>query len=68
VAPRLAIVAAGYRNRFRHPSPEVMARYAGRGIEVRRTDLSGAVNVRATAEGLQIESWREARPRYWHGR
>jgi competence protein ComEC len=67
-APKLAIVAAGYRNRFRHPSSEVMARYATHGILVRRTDLSGAVIVRVAAHGLEVESWRETRTRYWQGR
>ena len=27
VAPRIAIIAAGYRNRFGHPRAEIVARY-----------------------------------------
>lgn len=43
VMPREAIVSVGERNRYRHPSPEVMTRYAERGIRTWRTDRSGAV-------------------------
>lgn len=42
VAPRVAIVQAGYRSRFGHPHPSVLARLAARGITVRRTDRCGA--------------------------
>ena len=47
VAPRWAIVPAGYRNRFGHPAREVLARYEGAGVRVLRTDLDGAVERRA---------------------
>ncbi|MFB3817050.1 MAG: DNA internalization-related competence protein ComEC/Rec2, partial [Candidatus Methylomirabilales bacterium] len=32
VRPEVALISAGYRNRFRHPHPEVLERYAARGI------------------------------------
>lgn len=32
VAPGVAVFQTGYRNRFGHPAPEVLARYAGRGV------------------------------------
>ena len=65
VAPRWAIVAAGYRNRFGHPVPEVLERYRGAGAEVVRTDLDGAVEVRLTADGARLTTERARRPRYW---
>jgi competence protein ComEC len=65
VAPRWAIVPAGYRNRFGHPAREVLERYARAGVTVLRTDLHGAVSMvlnqdapRPTAERLRV-------PRYW---
>lgn len=42
VQPRVAVVQAGYRSRYGHPAPEVMARYAERGIAVVRSDRCGA--------------------------
>jgi competence protein ComEC len=66
VAPHHAVVAAGYRNRFGHPRPEVLARYAALGVQVLRTDLDGAVTLRFADGGVQAESARAAHPRYWH--
>jgi competence protein ComEC len=66
VAPRHAVVPAGYRNRFGHPRPEVLARYTALGVQVLRTDLDGAVTLRFADGGVQAESVRAARPRYWH--
>ena len=45
VRPSAAIVQAGYLNRFGHPRPDVMARYAARGIDVLRNDRDGAITV-----------------------
>ena len=65
VAPRLALVQAAYRSRFGHPAPDVMARYAERGIVVVRTDRCGAWT--AGADGSEACA-REAGRRYWHHR
>lgn len=62
VAPRIAIVQAGYRSRFGHPAPDVMARYAERGITVVRSDRCGAWHWSPEAEGCE----REGARRYWH--
>ena len=48
VAPSVAIVAAGYRNRFGHPRADVLARYRRAGATHVRTDLSGATFARRT--------------------
>ena len=42
VQPRVAVFQAGYRNRFNHPAPEVLARYLARGIALRVTPECGA--------------------------
>lgn len=42
VRPRLAVVQAGYRNRFGHPAEEVLQRYRERGIALRMTPDRGA--------------------------
>jgi len=44
VHPQYAVVSAGFYNSFRHPRPEVMARYAERHVPTYRTDLAGAVS------------------------
>jgi competence protein ComEC len=63
--PREAIVPVGYRNRFGHPAPEVLARYERAGARIWRTDRDGALLVRLGA-GLSVQAWRTLRPRYWH--
>ena len=68
VAPRFALVSAGYRNRFGHPRPEVMARYAALGADILRTDRDGALSLALAGDGLRLSAWRQEARRYWHGR
>lgn len=67
VAPRIAIVAAGYRNRFGHPRAEIVARYAHANVVRTRTDLQGAITV-SMLPGKPFEAIgeRERRRRYWY--
>lgn len=65
--PRMALVQAGYRNRFGHPAPEVLSRYNERGIRVHASVDCGAATWRSDQpERLRCE--RDARRRYWHHR
>jgi competence protein ComEC len=64
VAPRWAIVPAGYRNRFGHPSAEVLERYRTAGVQVLRTDRDGAVIV-FLKEEIEVRVERALRGRYW---
>ncbi len=60
VAPELALVQAGYRSRFGHPAPDVVARYADRGVSVLRSDHCGAYHWPAgVCERKRVL-------RYWH--
>ena len=62
VQPRVAVVQAGYRNRFGHPAPDVVARYRERGIDVRESAACGAY---VWADGVG-RCERARAPRYWH--
>ncbi|WP_374673837.1 DNA internalization-related competence protein ComEC/Rec2 [Ideonella sp.] len=64
VRPRVAVLQAGYRNRYGHPHPTVLARYAALGIPVVRTDQCGAWMW--SDDGARCT--REVRRRYWHWR
>jgi competence protein ComEC len=68
VQPRLAIVTAGYRNRFGHPRPEVLDRYRAAGAEVLRTDRDGAVTLRFEAGTVAVSRHRDEHRRYWRWR
>ena len=64
VGARTVVIPVGYRSRFGHPHPLVLTRYEAAGMDVRRTDLDGAVTVRL-GETLAFEGERAARARYW---
>ncbi len=64
VQPKLAVFQVGYRNRYRHPKPEVVERYTARGITVLRSDQSGAMTLSLNGEQLTITQSCET-PRYW---
>ena len=70
VAPRLAVVSTGYRNRFGHPHASVVVRYAQRGAAIRRTDEEGAIRLVLPAEAGRAIGFSSAaqRVRYWSDR
>ncbi|MEO5810736.1 MAG: DNA internalization-related competence protein ComEC/Rec2 [Rhodanobacter sp.] len=65
--PPFAVVSAGWRNRFGHPRPEVLARYANAGVPVLNTAVAGAIPLDFPADGMAqaLPGWRERLPRYW---
>ncbi len=66
VRPRVAVAATGYRNRFGHPAAVVEARYARAGAVLLRTDRDGAIRLRLAAGGVEVQTERARRRRYWH--
>ncbi len=62
---RLALVSAGYGNRFGHPHPEVVARWRAAGADLRVTFDDGAERVRLAATGVTLSPRRQAQPRPW---
>src|SRR5882757_5619847 len=66
VAPRYAIFAAGYRNRFGHPREDVLARYRDAGSELLRTDAAGAILLRFAPGDVRVDGERDRARRYWH--
>ncbi|QRP62487.1 DNA internalization-related competence protein ComEC/Rec2 [Rhodanobacter sp. FDAARGOS 1247] len=67
VQPSVAIVSAGWRNRFGHPKPEVLARYAAAGAPVFNTAVQGAIalDFPVDAPPRREAGWRQRQPRYW---
>ncbi len=68
VAPREAVFQVGYRNRFNHPHPLVLARYEAHGIILHRSDRDGAISFETQKAELITKRYRQARQRYWMGR
>ena len=66
VHPDTAVFTPGYRNRFRHPRPEIVERYDAAGVRSYRTDYDGAVTF-TIGDGQMREPLleRAQRARYW---
>ncbi|NNF40499.1 MAG: DNA internalization-related competence protein ComEC/Rec2 [Woeseiaceae bacterium] len=66
-SPRLAIVSAGFANRWGFPKARVVERWRAAGAEVLNTATSGAVSLRLCAsggvQGLRLD--RDERRRFW---
>jgi len=56
-ACRYAIVSSGKSNIFKHPHPDVLARYEKAGAKVIRTDRNGAVTIKISGRQLQISTF-----------
>ena len=59
VQPKIALISAGYRNRFGHPNKFVMQRY--KDILVLETAKTGAIQFKLSTKGISAP-WRH----YWH--
>jgi competence protein ComEC len=67
VAPDVAVYTMGYRNRFGHPRPDIVARYDRAGVTSYRTDLSGALTFTFAPEASRVpRAEREHDQRYWY--
>lgn len=64
VHPDVAVISVGARNRYGHPSPDVLRALGRVGAEVLRTDRTGTVIIRTDGSGIEIEAggdrWRVA--------
>ena len=67
VRPDLALFQVGYRNRYRHPKPEIFERYGAMGIQRLRNDVSGAITLQFDS-AVHISEYRSSHARYWYGR
>ena len=62
--PRWALIQSGYRNRYGHPAPEVVARYVERGIRLADSPACGAMHW-SSARPAEVRCERELQRRYW---
>ena len=57
VGPRLAAISVGARNAYGHPDAGVLARLAGAGAEIYRTDRDGALIFETDGRALTVTRW-----------
>lgn len=65
VAAKTVVIPVGWRNRYGHPHPEVLARYRASGAQILRSDRDGAVTLHLGAAGVGLETTRSTEKRYW---
>ena len=54
----IALISAGYKNRYGHPNPKVLSRLKDKNIEIYRTDQEGNIEIKFRPYGYHIK-------RYW---
>ncbi|MFD0323183.1 DNA internalization-related competence protein ComEC/Rec2 [Lysobacter gummosus] len=62
---RHALVSSGHGNRFGHPRADVLERWRRAGAAPRNTADDGALRVGLRAQGIGVETRRQAHPRVW---
>jgi competence protein ComEC len=65
VQPRIAVFTMGYRNRFNHPHPQVVARYRKLDARILRSDTSGLINLAFGEGGVTVSEYYPSHRRYW---
>lgn len=65
VSPQLAIVSAGWRNRWGFPAHAVVNRYRAMDTKLLRTDQAGAITVEFDQHNILLSSWRDTHRRWW---
>jgi competence protein ComEC len=56
VEPQVVVISVGARNRYGHPTQEVLERFKAIGAQIYRTDRDGAIIVRTNGERLQVST------------
>lgn len=64
--PSVALFPVGYRNRYHHPHPTVLARYRDLGVRLYDSPAHGAIEVYLRGKGVEVAPYREVSRRYWH--
>ncbi|VAW52700.1 DNA internalization-related competence protein ComEC/Rec2 [hydrothermal vent metagenome] len=67
VNPKISLISAGYKNRYKLPASKVVARYDLEHLKILTTAKSGAITIAITeANPLLVERYRDENAKYWH--
>ncbi len=59
IDPDIAVVSVGTPNRYRHPSTEILGRFAGQQATILRTDQEGAIVFETDGNTIERIEWRD---------
>jgi competence protein ComEC len=65
VRPKISVFTMGYRNRFGHPHPLVVARFREQGTRILRSDTGGLIKLMFGTAGVETSEYRTSHRRYW---
>jgi competence protein ComEC len=63
--PEWVVFTQGYRNRYGHPHPDVVARFRDIDARMLRSDASGLIRLDFGEAGVEASQYRPTRRRYW---
>jgi competence protein ComEC len=66
VKPKHVIFSAGYKNRYKHPAANVVARYEAFGTRLWNTAEAGAISISVIEDEITMESERFRNRRRWY--
>jgi len=66
VHPRYGVFTVGYRNRFGHPHPQVVARFRELDSNLLRSDTGGLIQLTFGEAGVVASEYQPSHRRYWH--
>jgi len=66
VSPRVAMLAAGYKNHYGHPHESVVERYQKRDIELLSTIKNGSILLKINSQGWTKVTYRQDYNRFWY--
>jgi competence protein ComEC len=64
--PRYGVFTVGFRNRYGHPHPQVMARFRERDVRMLRSDSGGLIKLTFGEAGVVASEYRPSNRHYWH--
>ncbi len=65
VRPSVVVFNVGYRNRFKHPHPQVVARFREVNARILRSDTSGLIRLTFGEAGVTASEYYPSHRRYW---
>jgi competence protein ComEC len=57
VTPELSLISAGFKNKFGHPSGEIIERLENVGSKIYRSDLQKAILLRSDGDEIRVINW-----------
>lgn len=67
VNPQIAIIPAGFANRWRFPKPDILQRWQKSGADVYNIATTGQLNLKINSQGeISQSTWIATQCRYWH--